>query len=301
VINSRGGGLGVVALSVMAGIAHAQTTVTLTPSKDTTLFEMAGWPDLGSGGGELFAGGIAQQNEFGNAYKRRALLRFDVSGIPANAVITSATLRVRVTKTISGTYTFCLYRMLADWGEGPSNSATEGTGVPAQVGDATWNYRFFGTPSTAWINKGGDFSNVVSGTANMGGVGPYTFTGSIMGSDVQGWVNGTKPNYGWMMTSELEFLTSIAKRISSRESSAANRPLLIVTYTLPPPPTCGTSDFNGDGDFGTDADIEAFFACLGGNCCATCWQNGADFNGDGDVGDDADIEAFFRVLAGGTC
>ena len=50
---------------------------------------------------------------------------------------------------------------------------------------------------------------------------------------------------------------------------------------------------------GTDADIEAFFGCLAGNCCASCGS--ADFNGDGDVGTDADIEAFFRVLAGGVC
>jgi hypothetical protein len=64
------------------------------------------------------------------------------------------------------------------------------------------------------------------------------------------------------------------------------------------PPTC-TADFNGDGDIGTDADIEAFFACLAGTCCPTCGS--PDFNGDGDVGTDADIEAFFRVLAGGTC
>jgi hypothetical protein len=62
--------------------------------------------------------------------------------------------------------------------------------------------------------------------------------------------------------------------------------------------TC-TADFNGDGDVGTDADIETFFACLAGSCCATCGS--ADFNGDGDVGTDADIEAFFRVLAGGAC
>jgi hypothetical protein len=66
-------------------------------------------------------------------------------------------------------------------------------------------------------------------------------------------------------------------------------------------PACGTSDFNGDGDFGTDADIEAFFACLGGNCCATCFSGGADFNMDGDTGTDADIESFFRVLGGGQC
>ncbi len=66
-------------------------------------------------------------------------------------------------------------------------------------------------------------------------------------------------------------------------------------------PACGTADFDGDGDVGTDADIEAFFACLGGNCCATCFPGGADFNGDGDTGTDADIEAFFRVLSGGNC
>jgi len=62
---------------------------------------------------------------------------------------------------------------------------------------------------------------------------------------------------------------------------------------------CGSADFNGDGDIGTDADIESFFACLAGNCCPTCFGGGADFNGDGDTGTDAVIESFFRVLAGG--
>jgi hypothetical protein len=64
------------------------------------------------------------------------------------------------------------------------------------------------------------------------------------------------------------------------------------------PPTC-VADFNGDGDVGTDLDIEAFFSCLAGNCCATCGS--PDFNGDGDVGTDRDIESFFSVLAGGPC
>ncbi len=71
--------------------------------------------------------------------------------------------------------------------------------------------------------------------------------------------------------------------------------------TVPIGPVCGTADFDGDGDTGTDADIEAFFACLAGNCCGTCFALGADFNADGDVGTDADIESFFRVLAGGAC
>ena len=74
-----------------------------------------------------------------------------------------------------------------------------------------------------------------------------------------------------------------------------------VRFTVGTPPACGTSDFNGDGDVGTDQDIEAFFACLGGNCCDTCFAGGADFNADGDIGTDQDIESFFRVLGGGPC
>jgi hypothetical protein len=66
------------------------------------------------------------------------------------------------------------------------------------------------------------------------------------------------------------------------------------------PGPCCRNDFNGDGDVGTDQDIEDFFACLAGNCCATCPPN-ADFNCDGDVGTDADIGAFFSVLGGGPC
>ena len=60
-----------------------------------------------------------------------------------------------------------------------------------------------------------------------------------------------------------------------------------------------SADFNHDGDQRTDADIEAFFACVAGNCCATC--DSADYDGDGDTATDADIEAFFRVVAGGNC
>jgi hypothetical protein len=73
-----------------------------------------------------------------------------------------------------------------------------------------------------------------------------------------------------------------------------DHPENVILYSL-----CGSADFNGDGDLGTDGDIEAFFACLGGECCASCGS--ADFNGDGDLGTDADIEAFFRVLGGGDC
>lgn len=57
------------------------------------------------------------------------------------------------------------------------------------------------------------------------------------------------------------------------------------------------SDFDGDGDEGTDADITSLFRCLAGSCCATCLP--ADVNFDGDTGTDQDIEAFFAALGGG--
>jgi hypothetical protein len=83
--------------------------------------------------------------------------------------------------------------------------------------------------------------------------------------------------------------------------ATAASPAASVAAAVPVPLvlTCESVDFNNDGDAGTDADIEAFFACLAGNCCSTCGT--ADFNRDGDAGTDLDIEAFFRVLAGGTC
>jgi len=74
---------------------------------------------------------------------------------------------------------------------------------------------------------------------------------------------------------------------------------LVLLPNLPDPPQCGSADFNGDGDTGTDLDIEAFFAALGGDRCCTCGS--ADFDADGDTGTDLDIEAFFRVLAGASC
>jgi hypothetical protein len=65
--------------------------------------------------------------------------------------------------------------------------------------------------------------------------------------------------------------------------------------------SCGSADFNCDGDLGTDSDIASFFACLSGACPPPPCTSTADFNGDGDLGTDADIEAFFRVLGGGNC
>ncbi len=85
--------------------------------------------------------------------------------------------------------------------------------------------------------------------------------------------------------------------VITSECGSATSGVALVSVT----PPCGSADFNCDGDIGTDADIDAFFACLGGECPAAPCRSTADFNADGDIGTDADIEAFFRVLAGASC
>jgi|GEM_PF-5195343 len=92
--------------------------------------------------------------------------------------------------------------------------------------------------------------------------------------------------------------------IGARGNLRGSAYVFLPTGTCPetcPGNQCGGQDYNGDGDFGTDQDIEAFFACLGGTCCPNCFCQGSDFNGDGDFGTDQDIESFFRVLGGGSC
>jgi hypothetical protein len=85
--------------------------------------------------------------------------------------------------------------------------------------------------------------------------------------------------------------------VTNRDSNSVSVLLNNSGLPLPPLPlrNC-SSDFNRDGDTGTEQDIEAFFRCLAGTCCETCFT--ADVNMDGDTGTDQDIETFFAALAG---
>jgi hypothetical protein len=87
-------------------------------------------------------------------------------------------------------------------------------------------------------------------------------------------------------------------QLTSQEDPVCYSTLVVVDASIAPTDDC-TADFDNDQEVGTDKDIEAFFACLAGDCCKACAD--ADFDRDGDIGTDADIESFFRVLAGGPC
>ena len=221
---SAAGAFAALVLAVPAGAA--MQTATFVPVADNTLIET---PPANSNGAEpyVYAGRTLQ---FG---VRRALLRFDVSTLPANATIQSVSLRVNLALTRGGAIPFGLHRVLASWGEGSALGG--GDGGAAGNGDATWIYRFY--PTVPWTNVGGDFVGAASATTNLefASLNPFVWaTTPQLVADVQQWRSDPASNHGWVIVSGREGEARTAKQIVSREGSTP--PLLTVQYTVPPPP-----------------------------------------------------------------
>lgn len=215
-------------VSSMECIGHAQTQVTIGPSKDNTLYEdITG--ALSNGAGESFF--VGRVNLTGQTLIRRGLLAFDVAGsVPSGATILGVTLTLKMSLTISGDQTIGLHRALADWGEG--TSVGSGMGAPSTPGDATWIHTFFNT--SFWSTAGGDFSPTPSATRQVSGVAFYTWASTPgLVSDVQAWLDSPSTNFGWLILgNETTFPTS--KRFETRENSIpGNRPMLTIDYTPP--------------------------------------------------------------------
>src|SRR5262245_34565071 len=86
----------------------AADTVQLVPSKDNTVYEIPGGLVSNGRGICLFAGRSARG-------RKRAVMAFDLSSIPAGATVTSVTLRLVVDKGLVGVVPLDLHRLLADW------------------------------------------------------------------------------------------------------------------------------------------------------------------------------------------
>jgi hypothetical protein len=187
-------------------------------------------------------------------------------------------------------------------GEAWATSGTRQAGY-GPAGAALWR----GTAaSRVDLNPAGASSSTAYGISGQYQVGCAT-TGSAYGPSIASLWSGTAASW-----ENLQLALNGSWSNTCAQSAWSSGPTLYVAgygyrngmyqallWSRPLSPSCGSADFNGDGDSGTDADIEAFFACIAGNCCAACGS--ADFNGDGEVATDADIESFFRVPAGGTC
>ncbi|MCB1228281.1 MAG: PQQ-dependent sugar dehydrogenase [Verrucomicrobiales bacterium] len=221
-------------------VAATPGSSVVSAAADTVLFQEDG--TLSNGVGPfLFAGNTAG----GNGYApRRSLLRFDLSAVPAGAVVSSASLALYMDKTIVGSLPFSLHRATRAWGEGSSNAGDPGgTGAPAEVGDATWTFSAVTSPSpsisgTTWTAPGGDFDPTASATINVNSNGSYAWSGASVVADVNAWLSTPSSNFGWLLKGAEAPSTTEAKRFGSRQHpTPARRPALSLTYAVPPPLT----------------------------------------------------------------
>lgn len=219
------------AFSAIIAVAATAATVDIPANEDATLYEDA-TGSLANGAGEHFFAGRTSSG--GGGKIRRGLIAFNVAAaVPAGCTISDATLKLTMTRTISGAATVSIHAVTADWGQGASNAAAqEGTGIAAAPNDATWTKRFFNTTSD-WTAAGGDFNAISSATTSVDGLGLYTWTSATTLSNVQGWYANPAANFGWLVRGD-ETVIATAKRFSTTESPiAGNRPVLTVIYTPP--------------------------------------------------------------------
>jgi hypothetical protein len=217
--------------------ATSADTITLVPSRDTTIF--GDLPVNSDGAGRsMFVGKTAQ------GALRRALIGFDIAGnIPAGSIITSVELRLVLdgkAQNESIMRPIELRRLLADWGEGTTGRGTGGqaTGkgfpAPADGTTATWSHRFYKT--MPWTQAGGDFEATASGTTMVGITRnmPAVWNSSPgMVNDVQSWLNDPASNFGWLLLGD-ESTTATARIFFTREAQNNGQwPSLVVTFTPP--------------------------------------------------------------------
>ncbi len=213
---------------LLAGFSHfaeAAVTTDFESTADNTLYESATGA-LSNGAGQFCFVGTTSMGT-----RRRAVMSFDLSSIPAGSQILSATLTVNLSQVpMAPTPTTVeLHRLTAMWGESTSDAGTPGgNGTAAAVGDATWIHTE--SPGSLWATVGGDFVASASSTIPVNAVGSYTW-GSTSGmvADVQGWIDGVSGNFGWLLMGD-ETANQTARRFDTREHTTATAPTLSLIY-----------------------------------------------------------------------
>jgi hypothetical protein len=196
-------------------VAYADTYTSQPDSAGLDTFLRNNLPTQNNGTSTLLA--IGEQNNATDQV-RRSLLKFDLSGIPANSKITSATLTLWVSTDLSSTATSLnIYRLKRAWDEGSATWAVYSTG-------------------NNWQTAGALGANDYDSTSD--------FTSTILAADyaadtaldipltpalVENIVNGTWPNNGWLLKTSTE-LNDGWNFYASDHTTAAYRPRLVIEY-----------------------------------------------------------------------
>jgi hypothetical protein len=204
-------------LGVAAVLPVCANTLTVSASTDTWIFAEA--PDFAEFGD--FHGFATGVNSHGSPMRAK----FDLSQIPANAMVTSASVSlIAIKQNFSAqTATFELHQMTQPW----------------VAAEATWNNRSSGL---AWTSPGGsagdDFSSTVSASNDVSDAGGTTFifgSTDAMVADVQAWVNNPTVNNGWFFKVADESVAPTSRRWGSITIGIPESLTVIYTASAPPP------------------------------------------------------------------
>jgi hypothetical protein len=146
---------------------------------------------------------------------QRSLLQFDLSAIPPEAQITSATLKLYVEYTSADGRTYCVYRVTQSWTE---------NGATWQTYDGTNN----------WASPGGDYT--LEGGACLTVPSQNNWMNWTVTDIVKAWIEDSEPNYGFLIKDNAEgvYQVNYMSQLSSREKAPQTlRPILEVNYIIP--------------------------------------------------------------------
>ena len=155
----------------------------------------------------------------GGGFIDHSLLHFNLTGIPSNATVTSATLKMYDQGTNLGvnTRTMRVYRMIRAW----------------TYTQATWNIAVTGTN---WGTAGASNTTTDREATDIGSISmPGTEVAgyveiSLTASKVQEWIAGTFTNNGIQLKMDTE---SSDMHQFSDETVSGQEPVMVVNYTTP--------------------------------------------------------------------
>lgn len=164
----------------------------------------------------------------------RSLLQITTVNIPDNSTITNAYINMRGESSYTNKVAR-IYRITNYWMEGTGNGNTNSL----TYNGTTWRERWYSnnvyegcaTDSVDWCSKGGDYDSTVLDTQTFPNAVDSRVNFTVT-SAVQGFVNGSYSNYGFM----LDTTSTSAWSIYSLNSIVdANHPYMVITYIEPQP------------------------------------------------------------------
>jgi hypothetical protein len=166
--------------------------------------------------------GGTQWNEVHNSPKCNYVISFNLPSAVIGKQIQQATLGLYIwslSNWQANSY-LQLYRVTEQWEEGTAGGASSAGAY--QAGSASWNIR---TGTTAWTTPGGTYAPTPLASYLIQNTTGYYSQFDITGV-VQGWANGTEPNYGVILVNNSPAITGI----KASEYSEYARPYLTIIY-----------------------------------------------------------------------